>query len=151
MWNCRDARDSRQIVLVGKEQGQNYALLMQRFDTGLLCMALIALLVTRRVIPFFASKAIAGLQIPMHVKTGHVQLSFGVLGVLAGLLQWPVPMAIFLALAGDSTMTRFFIFFYDELVLEGILSQGKVKRFSEKMYANLRNLMKQKNLHTVEK
>jgi len=75
-------------------------LLMQRFDTGLLCMALIALLVTRRVIPFFASKAIAGLQIPMHVKTGHVQLSFGVLGVLAGLLQWPVPMAIFLALAG---------------------------------------------------
>jgi len=84
----------------GKEQGQNYALLMQRFDTGLLCMALIALLVTRRVIPFFASKAIAGLQIPMHVKTGHVQLSFGVLGVLAGLLQWPVPMAIFLALAG---------------------------------------------------
>ena len=81
-------------------QGKDYALLMQRFDTGLLCMAVIALLVARRVIPFFAMRAIAGLQIPMHVQTGHVQLTLGVLAVLAGLASWPVPMAAFLAVAG---------------------------------------------------
>jgi uncharacterized protein involved in response to NO len=81
-------------------QGQDYAALMQRFDTGLLCMALIALLVARRVIPFFATKAIAGLQLPMHVKTGQAQLAVGVLAVLCGLLGWPLPMAVFLAVAG---------------------------------------------------
>lgn len=81
-------------------QGQDYATLMQRFDTGLLCMALIALLVARRVIPFFATKAIAGLQIPMHVQTGHWQLAVGVLAVLCGLLGWALPMAVFLAAAG---------------------------------------------------
>jgi len=88
------------LFLLAIWQGKDYALLMQRFDTGLLCMALIALLVARRVIPFFASKAIAGLQIPMHVKTGHVQLGLGVLAVLCGLASQPVPMAIFLAAAG---------------------------------------------------
>src|SRR5690606_7602537 len=44
-----------QAVLQG-----DYALLMQRFHTGLLCMAVITLLVARRVIPFFASRAIPG-------------------------------------------------------------------------------------------
>lgn len=81
-------------------QGQDYAALMQRFDTGLLCMALIVILVARRVIPFFATRAITGLQIPLHVRTGHVQLLLGVLAVLAGLLSWPVPMAFLLASVG---------------------------------------------------
>lgn len=81
-------------------QGKDYALLLQRFDTGLLCMAVIALLVARRVIPFFAMRAIAGLQIPMHVKTGQVQLGMGVLAVLCALFGLPLPMAVFLALAG---------------------------------------------------
>ena len=81
-------------------QGQDYASLLQRFDTGLLCMALIALLVARRVIPFFATKAIAGLQIPMHVQSGHVQLAVGVLALLCSLLAWALPMALFLAIAG---------------------------------------------------
>lgn len=38
----------------------DYGLLMQRFNTGLLCMAVVALLIGRRVIPFFASRAVAG-------------------------------------------------------------------------------------------
>ena len=88
------------LFLLAIWQGKDYALLMQRFDTGLLCMALVALLVARRVIPFFATKAIAGLQIPMHVQSGHVQLGAGVLAVLCGLAGQPVPMAVFLALAG---------------------------------------------------
>jgi uncharacterized protein involved in response to NO len=88
------------LFLLALWQGKDYALLMQRFDTGLLCMALIALLVARRVIPFFATRAIVGLQIPMHVKTGHAQLAVGVLAVVSGLAGWPVAMAAFLALAG---------------------------------------------------
>src|SRR5690606_32938354 len=43
----------------------DYALLIQRFDAGLLCMAVIALLIARRVTPFFAMRAVPGLQIPM--------------------------------------------------------------------------------------
>ena len=47
----------------------DYGLLMQRFNTGLLCMAVVALLIGRRVIPFFASRAVAGLELPAHSTT----------------------------------------------------------------------------------
>lgn len=80
--------------------GGDYGLLMQRFNAGLLCMAVIALLVARRVIPFFAMRAVPGLQIPMHVRSSWVQLVAGALAVLFVLLQWPVPQALALALAG---------------------------------------------------
>ena len=62
--------------------GGDYGLLMQRFNAGLLCMAVIALLVARRVIPFFAMRALPGLQLPLHEKSSWVQLSAGVLAVL---------------------------------------------------------------------
>jgi uncharacterized protein involved in response to NO len=78
----------------------DYGVLMQRFNAGLLCMAVIALLVARRVIPFFAMRAVPGLQIPMHVRSSWVQLVAGTLAVLFVLLQWPVPQALALALAG---------------------------------------------------
>lgn len=87
------------LFLWGIWQGQDYTTLMQRFDTGLLCMALVALLVARRVIPFFAMRALAGLEIPMHVRTGHVQLA-AALAVVSGLLGWAWPMAVLLALTG---------------------------------------------------
>ncbi len=61
-----------QAVLKG-----DYVLLMQRFTLGLICMAVIALLVARRVIPFFAMRAIAGLQIPMLTRSGHAQMFLG--------------------------------------------------------------------------
>lgn len=78
----------------------DYGLLMQRFNAGLLCMAVIALLVARRVIPFFAMRAVPGLQIPMHERSSWVQLVAGALAVLFVLLQWPVPQALALAVAG---------------------------------------------------
>ncbi len=59
----------------------DHALLMQRLQAGLLCMALIALLVARRVIPFFAMRGVPGLQIPMHERSGQVQLGAGVLAL----------------------------------------------------------------------
>lgn len=69
--------------LLAAWQGDDYPLLMQRLQAGLLSMALVALLVARRVIPFFAMRAVAGLVIPMHEKSGQVQLGAGVVAVAA--------------------------------------------------------------------
>lgn len=80
--------------------GGDYLLLLQRFNTGLLCMAIIALLIARRVIPFFAMRAVPGLTIPMHTRSGHWQLGVSVLAVLFGLLGMPQAMAAALAAAG---------------------------------------------------
>lgn len=81
-------------------RGFDYDLLMRRFSAGLLVMALIALLIARRVIPFFAMRAVPGLEIPKHTRTGQVQLVAGgaaVAFVLAGL---HLASAVALALAG---------------------------------------------------
>ncbi|MDP1655065.1 MAG: NnrS family protein [Hylemonella sp.] len=78
----------------------DYTLLMQRFNAGLLCMAVIALLVGRRVIPFFAMRAVPGLSIPMQERSGLVQLGAGALAVLFVLLQWQAPLALTLLVAG---------------------------------------------------
>ncbi len=80
--------------------GGDYTVLMQRFNAGLLVMAVIALLVGRRVIPFFAMRAVPGLQIPLHERSSRVQLIAGSLAVLFVLLQWPLPQALALAIAG---------------------------------------------------
>lgn len=87
------------LFLLAARQG-DYALLMQRFNAGLLCMALIALLVARRVIPFFAMRAVPGLTIPMHTRSGHWQLGAGGLAIGLGLLGWMWAMAACLAAAG---------------------------------------------------
>jgi uncharacterized protein involved in response to NO len=84
----------------------NHALLMQHFTTGLLCMAVIALLVARRVIPFFAMRAVQGLTIPMHTRTGHWQLAASGVAMACGLLDWRLPMALFLAVAGVIAMVQ---------------------------------------------
>lgn len=81
----------------------DYALLLARFNLGLLCMAVIALLVARRVIPFFAMRAVPGLDIPMHTRSGQWQLGAGVLAIaflLAGWMPWAG-----LALAATGALT----------------------------------------------
>ncbi len=78
----------------------NYPLVMQRLQTGLLCMALIALLVARRVIPFFAMRATPGLTIPMLTQSGQWQLAACALAVVFGLLDQPEVMAVGLTVAG---------------------------------------------------
>ena len=80
--------------------GNDYGLLMQRFNVGLLIMAVIALLVARRVIPFFAMRATPNLHIPMHERSSWVQLIAGALAALFLLLQWPLPQALALTVAG---------------------------------------------------
>jgi uncharacterized protein involved in response to NO len=78
----------------------DHAALIQRFDLGLLCMAVIALLIARRVIPFFAMRAVTGLKIPMLTRSGHVQVALGLLAIAAGLAGLPRYAAPALAAAG---------------------------------------------------
>ncbi|NYT65502.1 NnrS family protein [Alcaligenaceae bacterium] len=78
----------------------NYVLLMQRFDLGLIGMAVVALLIGRRVIPFFAMRMVPGLDIPMLVGSGHIQLAASVAAIVFGLLSLKLLMAIGLAIAG---------------------------------------------------
>ena len=80
--------------------GGDYALLMQRFAVGLLTMALIALLIARRVIPFFAMRAVAGLQIPMQTRSGQVQLATCAIAAACLLAGQKLPAAVALAVAG---------------------------------------------------
>lgn len=88
------------LYLAALWRGSDYALLMQYLHAGLLCMAVIALLVARRVIPFFAMRAVAGLQIPMHTASGQWQLGACVLAVACVLMGWLPGMAVALAAAG---------------------------------------------------
>lgn len=82
----------------------DYGLLMQRFYAGLLCMAIIALLIARRVIPFFAMRAVAGLDIPMLGGSGPWQLGASGLALVCLLLGWQPGLALGLAVAGLLTL-----------------------------------------------
>jgi uncharacterized protein involved in response to NO len=84
----------------------DHGLALQYFHTGMLCMAVLTLLIARRVIPFFASRAIPGLVLPMHARSGHGQLAAGVLALGAGLAGQPVAMAALLALAGAIALVQ---------------------------------------------
>ena len=87
------------LYLLSARSG-DYLLLMQRFNVGLLIMALIALLIGRRVIPFFAMRAIPSLSLPKQTETGWVQLAACALGALGILLAQPVAVVVGLGLAG---------------------------------------------------
>lgn len=87
------------LYLAAALQG-DYVLLMRRFDLGLICMAIIALLIGRRVIPFFAMRMVPGLQLPMQVRTGHIQLALSVGAIVLGIVGLPMLMALTLALVG---------------------------------------------------
>ncbi|PLC50042.1 NnrS family protein [Pollutimonas subterranea] len=78
----------------------DYLLLMQRFDLGLIFMAIIALLIGRRVIPFFAMRMVPGLELPMQVRSGQAQLALSAVAVALGLAGLPVYMAAALGVVG---------------------------------------------------
>lgn len=80
--------------------GSNYADLMLRLQVGLRCMALIALLISRRVIPFFAMRAVPDLVIPMHVRTGQLQVAAVVTSIVALIAGVTSMQVIALAIAG---------------------------------------------------
>lgn len=84
----------------------DYTLLMQRFNAGITVMALIALLIGRRVIPFFAMRAVPGLSIPKHTETGWVQLGACTVAALSLLLGMPWLTALSLGLAGGLALLQ---------------------------------------------
>ncbi|MBB5215210.1 NnrS family protein [Parapusillimonas granuli] len=78
----------------------DYMALLHHFDLGLICMAMIALLIARRVIPFFSMRMVPGLEIPMLVRSGHVQLGLSALAILLGLAGQGAAMGVALFLVG---------------------------------------------------
>ncbi|CBL45624.1 Conserved hypothetical protein [gamma proteobacterium HdN1] len=73
----------------------DYATLTMRFYYGMLCMAMIALLIARRVIPFFASRGVgSGFNPPSLTETGKWQLGacgLGLFGLVFGWIWLAVP------------------------------------------------------------
>lgn len=94
------------LYLLEAHGGGDYALLMQRFNVGLLAMALIALLIARRVIPFFAMRAVAGLQIPMQTRSGQVQLATCAIAAACLLAGQKLPAAIALGVTGAIALVQ---------------------------------------------
>lgn len=94
------------LYLLTAYRGADYTVLMQHFNAGVVVMALIALLIGRRVIPFFAMRAVPGLQIPKHTETGWVQLAACGLAIPSLLVPWNVPAALGLGLAGTLALVQ---------------------------------------------
>ena len=94
------------LYLLEAHRGADYARLMQRFNVGLLSMALIALLIARRVIPFFATRAVAGLQIPMQTRSGQVQLATCAVAAACLLAGQMLPAAIALGATGAIALVQ---------------------------------------------
>ncbi len=87
------------LFLVATFNG-SYEEVMRFFHVGLILMAMLVLLIGRRVIPFFTMRATPGLEIPGHMKSSHWQLGASVLAVLAMALDRPMIAAPFLVLTG---------------------------------------------------
>ena len=77
----------------------DYLGLMRYFNAGLLSMAVLTLLIARRVLPF-AKRAVAGLDIPPHTRSGHWQLAAGVAAIVLLLTGAPKGAALALAASG---------------------------------------------------
>lgn len=90
------------VLFLWAAHAGDHGLLMQRFTAGVLAMAALALLVARRVIPFFAMRAVPGLTIAMHTRSGQWQVAACALAVVASLAP-RIPgadMVVAVALAG---------------------------------------------------
>jgi uncharacterized protein involved in response to NO len=94
------------LYLLEAHRGGDYALLMQRFNVGLLAMAAIALLIARRVIPFFAMRGVAGLQIPMQTRSGQAQLATCAIAAVCLLAGQTLPAAIALGATGAIALVQ---------------------------------------------
>lgn len=82
----------------------SYAELMQAMDSGLLVMAAIALLVARRVIPFFVMRVIPELALPKQTRSGHVQLAACVAALVCLLAGFKPALSFFLLLTGVTSL-----------------------------------------------
>ena len=79
---------------------QIYSILIPRLYDGLLCMAIIAILISARVIPFFASRAVPGLVISTRAALGRWQLGIAVFALVCRLMRFDYAAAAGLSLVG---------------------------------------------------
>src|SRR5690606_24596717 len=70
------------------------------FNTGMLFMAVLTILIARRVVPFFAGRMVPGLDIPMLANSGRVLPVVGSVAILARRLPLNAIMATALAIVG---------------------------------------------------
>lgn len=96
---------SNLLFLLAAYEG-NYAGLMHQFNLGLVCMAVIALLIGRRVIPFFAMRMVPGLAIPMQTRSGQVQLIISVVAIVLGLFGQNLAMGVALGAVGAISLVQ---------------------------------------------
>ncbi len=96
---------SDMLFLLAARTG-DYATLMRHFNAGLLCMTLIALLVARRIMPFFAMRAVSGLQVPMQMRSGHIQLAASTVAVVCLLADLRMVQAGALFVAGAIALVQ---------------------------------------------
>ncbi|THT98440.1 NnrS family protein [Lampropedia puyangensis] len=78
----------------------DYEVWSRNIHAGMWCMALIAVLIGRRVIPFFASRAVANLQLPVLELSGHFQIAAGAIAIVATWLGQHMVSAAALAIVG---------------------------------------------------
>lgn len=78
----------------------DYLRVIDRFNTGMLFMAVLTILIARRVIPFFAGRMVPGLQIPMLAASGRIQLALGMIAIAAGVAGVQAVAAASLAVTG---------------------------------------------------
>lgn len=88
------------VLYLAAAAGGDPVRLMREFEAGIVAMAVVALLVARRVIPFFAMRAVQGLSIPMATRSGQVAVAAGVLAVAFAVVGAPIALGIALAVAG---------------------------------------------------
>ncbi|NYT76349.1 NnrS family protein [Alcaligenaceae bacterium] len=87
------------LYLLAAKNG-DYVLLIEHFNQGLIAMAVVALLIARRVIPFFSMRMVPELKLPMLVGSGKYQLGFGVAAIVFSLVGLSWAMALSLAITG---------------------------------------------------
>lgn len=88
------------VAFVYSAVTSDYAQTLRWFDAGLMFMAMLVLLIGRRVIPFFASRGVANLELPRLVGSGQFQLLLSGLAVLAYVINQLALLSLTLAMIG---------------------------------------------------
>lgn len=83
-----------------------YLEVIEMFNLGLVCMAMIALLIARRVIPFFAMRRVADLKLPMQIRSGHAQLLLSFVAIVFGIFKVFPLMGLALAVTGAISVVQ---------------------------------------------
>ncbi|AYN20750.1 NnrS family protein [Alcaligenes aquatilis] len=88
---------SHALFMYSLMQGQDP---MPYFYSGFWTMGLITLLIARRIIPFFAMRALPGLNLPAQTRSGHWQMGLSAIAIALSLSPWRLALAMVLAALG---------------------------------------------------